>query len=478
MNKGTVFVSGVFNVLHPGHLRLFKYARGLGDRLVVGVVSDEIAGPDVHVPQELRLDGVQLNGLVDEAFLITTSVVDEIVRLRPAIVVKGKEHSNRDNPELAALSSYGGRLFFSSGEVTFTSQDLIQRELQQGNARRASLPIAYMARRELNVHGLQGRLAKFNALRVVVIGDTIVDEYVTCEPLGMSEEDPTVVVTPISTDRFIGGAAVVAAHAASLGAHVTFVSVVGEDEPGRYVASELQRIGVTAQLITDDSRPTTLKQRFRAHDKTLLRVSELSQRSVDRDIQSLLVSQASAAAQDADVLIFSDFNYGVLPQTVVEEIAGVAHATNITMVADSQSSSQLGDISRYTGMNLLSATEREARLALRNSEDGINTIAHSLLSKTMAANLILKLGSDGALILRRMETAGNYEIERLPALNSAPRDVAGAGDSLLVTAALALAVDASIWEASLLGSIAAAVQVSRVGNIPIMNSEIARELDA
>jgi rfaE bifunctional protein kinase chain/domain len=294
----------------------------------------------------------------------------------------------------------------------------------------------------------------------------------------MSEEDPTVVVTPISTDRFIGGAAVVAAHAASLGANVAFVSVVGDDDSGRYVESELQGLGVTAQLIVDDTRPTTLKQRFRAHDKTLLRVSQLSQRSVDLGIQSQLVSHASAAMRDADILVFSDFNYGVLPQAVVDQIAGVAHARNIAMVADSQSSSQLGDISRYGGMTLLSATEREARLALRNSEDGINTVAHSLLSKTRAANLILKLGSDGALIMRRTDSAGNYEIEQLPALNSTPRDVAGAGDSLLVTAALALASGASIWESSLLGSIGAAVQVSRVGNIPITNSEIARELEA
>lgn len=478
MNKGTVFVSGVFNVLHPGHLRLFKYARDLGDRLVVGVVSDEIAGPNVHVPQELRLDGVQLNGLVDEAFLITTSVVDEIARLRPAIVVKGKEHSRRENPELAALNTYGGRLFFSSGEVTFTSQDLIQRELQIGSTRRASLPVAYMARRGITNERLLGILSDFKALRIVVVGDTIVDEYVTCEPLGMSEEDPTVVVTPISKDRFIGGAAVVAAHAASLGAKVTFVSVVGDDEPGRYVESELRRIGVTAQLIVDDTRPTTLKQRLRAHDKTLLRVSQLSQRSIDLDIQSQLIGHVTSSIRDAEVLIFSDFNYGVLPQSVVDEISGSAHAANVMMVADSQSSSQFGDISRYSRMTLLSATEREARLALRNSEDGINTIAHSLLCKTTAENLILKLGSDGALVMRRTDSTGNYEIEQLPALNASPRDVAGAGDSLLVTAALALTAEASIWESSLLGSLAAAVQVSRVGNIPMTDAEIARELDA
>lgn len=477
MSKRTVFVSGVFNVLHPGHLRLLKYARDLGNRLVVGVLSDEISGPDAHVPENLRLDAVQLNGLVDEAFLITTSVVSEIDRLRPAIVVKGKEHAKRDNPELEVLRTYGGRLFFSSGEVTFTSQDLLQREFQASSPRRATLPTAFMARRGINDEALLRTLAEFKSLRVVVMGDTIVDEYVSCEPLGMSEEDPTVVVTPISTDRFVGGAAVVAAHAASLGAHVAFLSVVGDDDEGRYVKSELQRIGVDARLIVDDTRPTTLKQRFRAHDKTLLRVSRLSQRSVDLSIQSRLVDAARDLLGDADLLIFSDFNYGVLPQSVVDSVSEAGRSTNVAMVADSQSSSQLGDISRYVGMTMLSATEREARLALRNSEDGINTIAHGLLSKTGAGNLVLKLGSDGALVMRRTDSAGNYEIEQLPALNSAPRDVAGAGDSLLVASSMSLAVGATVWEASLIGSVAAAVQVGRVGNIPITNSEITREIE-
>ena len=76
MKKGLVLVTGTFNVLHPGHLRLLKFARGSGERLVVGVLSDAVAGAAAHVPEDLRLEAVRMNGLVDDAFLVTGPVED------------------------------------------------------------------------------------------------------------------------------------------------------------------------------------------------------------------------------------------------------------------------------------------------------------------------------------------------------------------------------------------------------------------
>ena len=121
---------------------------------------------------------------------------------------------------------------------------------------------------------------KFKGLRVTVLGDVIVDEYIDCDPLGMSQEDPTIVVTPIQSESFVGGAAIVAAHARSLGADVRFISVFGKDATAEFSHSKLLEYGVDVQkLFEDDTRPTTLKQRFRAAGKTLLRVSHLRQQS-------------------------------------------------------------------------------------------------------------------------------------------------------------------------------------------------------
>jgi len=469
-----VFVSGTFNVLHPGHLRLLKFAKENSSRLVVGVFTDRAAGIAAHVPQDFRLEAVKMNGLVDEAFFIDGPVEDVILQLKPALVVKGKEHMTRENPEQKAVESYGGKLLFSSGDVVFTSLDLIRREMASQEQRLIAMPKQFMVRRKVTAKSLTELLAKFKGLKVVVIGDVIADEYISCDPLGMSEEDPTIVVTPISSKTFIGGAAIVAAHAASLGAHVKFFSVVGDDQTAKFCREELSKFGVEHQLLIDDSRPTTLKQRFRSRSKTLLRVSHLAQRSIEEPLQRELVKSVVKACESADLLIFSDFNYGSLPQGVVDQITAAAAKKKIKVVADSQSSSQIGDVTRFKNTDLLTPTEREARLALRNTEDGLVVIAEMVCETANAHSAIVKLGEQGVLLHAR--SGKTFETDQIPALNSTPQDVAGAGDCMLVASSLALTVGANLWEAGLLGSLAAAIQVGRVGNTPITQAELLHEL--
>jgi cytidyltransferase-like protein len=474
MRRETVFVSGTFNVLHPGHLRLLKFAKANGDRLVVGVLTDRVAGSAAHVPQDFRLEAVKMNGLVDEAFLVDSAVEEVILKLKPALVVKGKEHKSHENPEQKAVDSYGGKLLFSSGDVVFSSLDLIRREMASQEQKSISLPKQFMSRRKVTAKSLIDVMQKFKGLKVVVVGDVIVDEYISCDPLGMSEEDPTIVVTPISSRTFIGGAAIVAAHASSLGAHVKFFSVVGDDPSAKFCRDELSKFGVEHHLLVDDSRPTTLKQRFRSRSKTLLRVSHLAQRLIDESFQNELAAKLAKACSDADLLIFSDFNYGTLPQGVVDQVTAIAAKNKTKIVADSQSSSQIGDISRFKNVDLLTPTEREARLALRNTEDGLVVIAELVCVAANAGAAIVKLGEQGVLLHARK--GKTFETDQIPALNSAPQDVAGAGDCMLVASSLALTVGANMWEAGLLGSLAAAIQVGRVGNTPITQDEILHEL--
>jgi len=476
MADKVVLVSGSFNVLHPGHMRLLRFARECGTRLLVAVYSDRIAGKGAHVPEALRLESLQSNGWVDEAFLMDEPIADVIGRLRPDIVVKGKEHENAFNAELPALRKYGGRLLFSSGESVFSSVDLLRKEFLEANFRSISLPVDYMVRHGIEPSKMQGLLHRFASIKVCVVGDLIIDEYITCQPLGMSQEDPTIVVTPIDSKHFIGGAGIVAAHAAGMGAQVQFLSVTGADASRDFSEQELSSAGVTARLLVDDSRPTTLKQRFRCQGKTLLRVSHLHQGAISTDLQARLLEQVEAVMLHTDLLVFSDFNYGCLTQPVVDKISIMAKARGVMLAADSQSSSQVGDVSRFQGMDLLTPTEREARLATRNREDGLVVLAEGLRRQANACNVLLKMGEEGLLIHAGEGGADDWLTDRVGALNAAPRDVAGAGDSLLIASALTLASGGNIWEAACLGSLAAAVQVGRVGNTPLRTDELLREL--
>jgi rfaE bifunctional protein kinase chain/domain len=473
-DSAIVFVSGNFNVLHPGHLRVLNFAADCGDFLVVGVTDD--TSPGAIVEQDLRLQGVQSIGIVDYAFILTEPVEAFLGQLQPHIVVKGKEHEVQDNPEQAAVESYGGKLLFSSGEVRFSSLDLLQKELRGAPTSTIRKPAEFARRHQIEGKALVPLVESFASLRVVVLGDLIVDEYVTCDALGMSQEDPTIVVTPIKEDLFVGGAGIVAAHAAGLGAKVSYFGVCGKDKAAEFAFQTLEGYGVKTELVVDESRPTTLKQRFRAHGKTLLRVSHLRQHGISLDLAGELLSRMEAELALADLVIFSDFNYGCLPQTLVDEVVARCTRLGVPMVADSQSSSQIGDVSRFKGMLLITPTEHEARLAMRDTTSGLVVLAERLRREATAGYVFITLGAEGVLVQSTQGVKNGLETDQLPALNMTVKDVSGAGDCMLTSAAMALVAGASIWESAFVGSVAAACQVGRVGNLPLSAKELKEEM--
>lgn len=472
-SKRIVFVSGNFNTFHPGHLRLLRFASDCGDFLVVGINDNDANG--ALVEEELRLEAVQSISFINYAFILHTSPEQFISELKPMAVIKGKEHESFPNPELDAVKSYGGKLLFSSGEMRFSDVDLLRREMFESNLLSIVRPRDFPRRHGFTMADLRTTMDKFKGLQVTVLGDLILDEYLDCDPLGMSQEDPTLVVTPIQREKFLGGAGVVAAHARNLGADVRYFTVSGKDTSAKFAREKLHEYGVTADVFEDESRPTSLKQRYRASGKTLLRVSHLRQHDISFQLRHKVLKAVKAVLPKSDVVIFSDFNYGFLPQSLVNEIMDTCQKLKVLMVADSQSSSQVGDISRFKGMLLLTPTEREARLAVRDFDSGLVVLAEKACKKAQAKNIILTLGAEGLLV---HATSDNNKMltDRLSVFNRAPKDIAGAGDSLLATSSMAMTVGADIWLSAYLGSIAAACQVSRVGNIPLSPQDIEMEL--
>ena len=470
-----VFVSGNFNIIHPGHLRLLRFAKECGDYLVAGVLDNK--SPGSFIDEELRLEGLQAIAWVDYAFVLRESPMAFIEKLQPTFVVKGKEHEERENPEKDVLNHYGGKLLFSSGEISFSSIDLMKTEWKELSISSIKKPADYPKRHKFSFSELIEISDRMKGLKVCVLGDTIVDEYITCDALGMSQEDPTIVVTPVAWEKFIGGAGIVALHARGLGADVQFFSVVGKDEIANYAKTELESLGVNAHLYQDESRPTTLKQRFRARQKTLLRVSHLRQHSISAEIRDRFYKEISDILAGIDLVIFADFNYGCLPQTLVDQVTAICDRKGIMMVADSQSSSQIGDVSRFKNMTLVTPTEREARFAVHDFESGLVVLAEKLRKKSATKNVIITMGEEGMLIHAETEKESDWLTDRLPAFNTAPKDVSGAGDSFLTCTSMAMAVGADIWKSSYLGSIAAACQVGRVGNIPLTPKDIKSEIN-
>lgn len=476
-DKTIVFISGVFNIIHPGHSRLLKYAATQGDYVVIGVLSGDLDKTAI-ISEEDRMQALTALIWVNKAFVLHDAPEVFIRELKPNIVVKGNEFKNQWNREQEIVDLYDGKLLFSSGDSSFTSLDLISKEINEINFLTIEKQESFLDRHAITNNDLINAVGMFENLKVLVVGDVIVDEYVSCDAVGLSQEDPTIVVRPVVRDIFTGGAGIVSGHARKMGANTFFYSVVGDDDIGKNAISSLNEYGVNVRVSLDKTRMTTYKKRYRSGGKSLLRVNEFTQQPIDKHIQETIFCEIAEEIADADLLIFSDFNYGLLPQEFVDRIIELALNNDVMLAADSQCSSQMGDVSRFKNMSLITPTEHEARISTKDSESGLVTLAEKLRSITATPHVVITLANEGVLI-NTIDVSNQHQwiTDRMPAMNRFPKDPAGAGDALMVVTSLALASERTIWESVYLGSIAAACQVARVGNIPLTANELITEIN-
>jgi len=473
MKKKIIFVSGTFNVIHSGHARLLRYARSLGDYLIVGVTSDKLAGKESFVHQKLRIENLKLFSGIDKVILIN-NLKKTILKIKPNIIVKGKEYKFIENPESDYIKKIGARLAFSSGEVVFSSTKLINKEIGLNLKNNINFSEEFIDRRKINKKKLINFIKRFKTLNVCVIGDLIVDEYIDSDLLGASAEEPSLVVRPLTSKKFIGGAGIVAAHARNLGSKTILFALIGNDKEKEFVKTQIKENKIKSGILIDSLRQTTLKKRYRVENRTLFKASYLSQNLLSPNFEKIIINNVKKIIKNLDLIVLSDFNYGCLSQNLVNSITDLAKKNKVVIAADSQSSSQIGNITRFKDLDLITPTEREARISINNNNDGLIVLADKILNKSNAKNLIMTLGPDGILINQNINNDNKdpRTVDRISAMNQYPIDVSGSGDSLLIVASMALASGASIWEASYLGSLAAAIQVSRIGNVPIRSNEI------
>lgn len=468
-----IFISGNFNIIHPGHLRILKFAKDHGSKLIVGIESDKLAGSAVNINERLRLESIKSIQYVDETFIIRSSIEDAIKKYKPDIIVKGKEYEFKYNIEQNIINKIGGKLIFSSGESNLTSFDLINKELN--SSRDFIFPSDFLKLHSIKYERLQKIIKNFAKIKLLVIGDIIVDQYIESLAVGMSHEDPAIVISPQTQKNYIGGSAIVAAHGSKLGADVNFIGMIGKDTEGKFCKNTLKKHGVNSFLLEQDDRSTSIKQKYKSQNKTLIRINKLQDASISVKVQNKILSLFKQLIKNTDAIIFSDFNYGLLPKLLVSKLIKIAKDKKIFISADSQSSSQIGDIGKFRGVDLITPTEREARISLRNNEDGLVILSNEIQRLTKSKQVILKLNQQGLIINNYKNKA--TPTSKLAALNLNPKDVSGAGDSLLTATTLALNSGGNIYESAYIGSIAAAIQLSNIGNTPINQKLLISELD-
>jgi rfaE bifunctional protein kinase chain/domain len=468
-----VLCHGHYNIIHPGHMRFIEHAKGLGNKLIVAVYGDcYFSGSELKgiYPQHDRAQGLSALHMVDYVLILDSiTLLDALASIKPAIFVMGKDYEQGRNEEEAEASRFanssGIKVVYHSGEIHYASSELLHSSQQELEQARLHQFIESCKRQQVNIVDLSHYLGEFSKRRLLVVGDTIVDQYAACEPLGMSAEAPVVVVRELETQEYVGGAGIVAAHIRALGAECSYLSIVGKDQPGDFVRNEMEKQQISAYLIEDSSRPTTFKIRYMVNNQKLFRVSRLQEHSPSQELESQLIERLEELVPLVDGVLVSDYVYGVVTNRLLTRLLELARKHSVKLFGDLQCSSQIGNILRFKEFDLLCPTEREARIALGDNESGLEWIAQTLRDKTKSNDLLIKMGGDGFIVY----TSENSFLQRqhFPALAVNPLDVTGAGDSLLAAMSVSVCAGASLMEASAIGTCMASIAVQTVGNIPV-----------
>ena len=480
--KKVIMCHGVFDVVHPGHLRHLIYAKGKADILLASVTADRHIAKGVyrpHIPQDLRALNLAAYEIVDYVLIDPNpEPLETVQRLKPEFLAKGYEYNAsgqlhpKTREEVEAVASYGGEVIFTPGDVVYSSSRLL--ELEPPNIKTDKL-VTLMETTGITFDTLRQALAKFPQKRVHVVGDTIVDTLTQCTAIGSQAKTPTMSVLFEEKQDFVGGAAIVAEHLRATGAQVTFSTVLGNDALRDLVLEQLEKRGVATKAIIDPTRPTTNKNAIVAGGYRLLKIDTLDNRSISDEIRNTLIHNVESVP--ADAVVFSDFRHGIFNVRTIQPLTNAIPA-NVFKVADSQVASRWGNITEFKKFDLITPNEREARFALADQDSGIRPLAGRLYDEAACRILVLKLGERGVLTCRSNKHEALDSFFVVDSFVDRVVDAVGAGDALLAYATLAMLATGDPVVASILGTMAAAVECEADGNVPVSSADVIAKLES
>ena len=477
--RTVIMCHGTFDLVHPGHVRHLMYAKNKADLLVASLTSDahiSKANYRPFVPQQLRAMNLAALEIVDYVVVDEQPTpLENLVYLQPDFFAKGYEYTGAGtNPktqeEIDVINGYGGEMIFTPGDVAFSSSRFIEDAPPKIGVEKL---LALMESESVTFDMLRRALEQCRGLRVHVLGDTIIDSYNYCTPIGSStSKTPTLSVKLEKQVDFVGGAAVVARHLRAAGAEVTFSTVLGDDAYKDFTLAEMEKHGIRCLPVIDPTRPTTQKAAYIANGYRLLKVDRVDSRPISA--KSLTQFVAALTSTDVDAYVFSDFRHGVFSKATISQLAAALKEGPLR-VADSQVASRWGNILDFHGFDLITPNEKEARFSLADQDSVVRPLALDLYKRAGCKVLILKMGSRG-IITYREPSHDVRAFFTIDAFADPVVDPVGAGDALLSYATLSLRATGLPVIASILATMAAGVACEHDGNTPVTPEQVLKKL--
>ena len=471
--KKVVHCHGVFDLLHIGHIKHFEEAQSFGDLLVVTATADNYVNKGPNRPAftiDLRLQALAALETVDYvAESRWPSAVEVINLIKPHVYCKGPDFKNQSDDitgkiveEENAVKAVGGEIQYTS-DITFSSSNLLNRFTEVFSKTQKSF--IDKLKTQHSFEEILGKIDALKEIKVLVIGETIIDQYVLCEALGKSGKEPVLVLRDMETVQYAGGAAAIVRHLSDFCGEISLLSMLGEDgEHEDFIKQSLTET-VSTNFIYKIGSPTILKKRFVEHinKSKVLGVYSVNDELFHGDNEAQFEKLVEKLIPQYDLVIVSDYGHGMISKNIAKYITEKASF----MALNAQiNAANIGyhTMDKYKCVDCVIINETELRHELREKQGALEPLIKELAQKLESSYIVVTRGSDGATLYHRKMD----EFFLCPAFASKVVDKIGAGDAMLALISVFLFNDNTPDLSLLLGSLAAAQSVETLGNsVPV-----------
>lgn len=466
--KKIVLCHGVFDLLHIGHIRYFEQARRMGDVLLVTISPDQYVDKGPHRPaftQTLRAEAIASLSCVDYVAINEWPTAEETLRLlRPNFYVKGSEFRNPSSDmtgkidrEEKVVREIGATLAFTEDTV-FSSSTLINRHLSGLSGEIQEY--LNLFRRRYNYQDILDTLDRMATLNVMVIGDTILDEYQYCEAIGKSSKDPVLALKYLSHDLFAGGILAVANHVANFVDKVQLVTVLGErDSYEKFIRSNLHPRIIPHFSVQPDA-PTIIKRRFvdgYTFNK-LFEVYVMNGGNLAADKDQKVCDFMKEELPKNDLVIAADFGHGAISTHLIQTLIKDARYLAVNTQANAGNRG-FHTVTRYPRADYICLAEHEMRLEMRDLNGNLPPMMNAIAERLSCRRFVVTRGRRGCII-----RGENDRFIEIPAFAQKVIDRVGAGDAFLAVTALAAAQEVDSEILGFIGNSVGSLAVQMLGN--------------
>ncbi len=467
--KKVVLCHGVFDLLHVGHIRHFAEARNMGDALVVTLTPDEFVNKGPHRPAftgHLRAEVIAALDSVTFVAINKWPNAEETIRLvKPSIYAKGSDYKDAAKDvtggikrEEDAVRSVGGEIRFTD-DITFSSSSLANQHL-------SLLPPAVKEflgtfRGHFSSADVQKQLDALKGLKVLVVGETILDDYIYCDAMGKSSKEPILAMRQLSYEMFAGGVLAIANHLSDFCGEVGVITYLGKTNPHEEFVRQRLKPGIKPFFVMKSDSPTIIKRRY-VDNYLLTKMFEvylMNDELMEGAEEAALCRHLEEQAPKYDVVIVADYGHGMMTPKAIQLVSDKA---KFLAVNTQINAANIGfhTISKYPKADYVCIHEGEIRLEHRNRKGDLKTMVAGLGKKMSATKVMVTRGKVGTTIYDPKKQS----YDECPALALKVVDRIGAGDAVLAVTSLLAAKGADGKMIGFVGNLVGAQAVMIVGN--------------